>query len=739
MIQVSVVIVNYKVEKELIACLESITRSKPKVNYELIVVDNDPESGLSLTLRGKFPQVKYVKSPRNLGFGAGNNLGTKSASGDYLFFLNPDTIIQKDSIDVLFNFAKKNPKVGMVAPLLFDVSGEAYPIQGSSRYSLKSALVTFSFINKLFPNNLISKKFFHKDWMRKEAEEFDVVPGTAFMIKKDLFEKIGLFDENFFLYFEEYDLAERIRKLGFKNYIIPKAKIFHIWGASTRKKEDAGKIFSKSRFLFFKKHYSIFFALVINLISNFGKYEFALSLVLGVSAFLGLFRIRELMTFIGDQGWFYLSARDILMSGKIPLVGIASSHPWLHQGPFWTYILAVLFWIFHFNPLAPGYFTVIIGVLTVFLMYKIGSAMFSPRIGLISALLYATSPLIILNNRMPYHTSLIPLFVLLFICSVFRWIKGQKYFFPLMLFFLAVLYNFEIATVLLWFALGAILAYGIWKKKEWIKKITNLKIMACSLVGLMIPMFPMLIYDTAHGFPQTLKFGLWIGYHIARVFGFPSIHGDQQFPSPAPFFQFTLTQLQQLVFLPNHFLALVLLLGNIFIVTYSIYAQFKKKKYNVAHLVVYLILMVSLAGYVLTGTASAAYFPLFFPLIMFILAIGFDFLLNQKKIYALGLIIISLITFFNGYSLLKQGYLTEKSDSSTFLEKALTAKTIIQKAHGRSYNIIGSGPGSQFASFTMSYEYLTWWLGNEPSQEPQKLRFIINENFKKTTLEEVKF
>jgi GT2 family glycosyltransferase len=735
---ISIIIVHYRVEKELIACVSSIYRSKPKIKFEIIVVDNDRGSKVSVVLKEKFSQVKYIKSSNNIGFGAGNNLGAKVATGEYLFFLNPDTLVEKDSIDNLCKFMKDNIKSGMVAPLLYDFSGEIYPKQGSDSYNFLNAVVTSSFMNKLFPNNPISRRFFHDNWNKKETEEFDVVPGTAFMIKKDLFEKVGKFDEKLFLYFEEYDLAKRIRKAGYKNYIIPKAKIMHEWEVSTKKEENIDKIFSRSRFYFLKKHYGMLFASIINIISKFGKSELILGLILFISIFLNMFRLKDLMTFIGDQGWFYLSARDVLVSGQISLVGVASSHPWLHQGPLWTYILAILFWLFNFNPLAPGYFTAIMGTITVYLVYRIGSEMFSRRIGLIAGLLYATSPLIILSNRMPYHTSLIPLFTLLFIYSVYKWIKGNTHHFSLAIFFLAILYNFEIATVLLWPTLIILLTYGIIKKTNWFKKLINIKILSLSLFGFTIPMIPMLIYDVGHGFPQTLKFGLWICYRVARIFGFPNIHGDQQFPDSTPFIPFTLSQLQQLVFLPNLFFTVILLLGSFLVMSYLIYIQYKNKKNDVANIVVYLALIVSVFGYIVFRTASGAYFPLFFPFIIFMLAVGLEHILKMKKIYMLGLIVIIFIAFLNYYFLLQKNYFSGKNYGSTFAEKILVAKMIVEIAGKNEYSLIGKGSGSQFASFTMNYEYLTWWLGNGPSLKQQELRFGIKDDIGGIKLEKIK-
>ena len=113
---------------------------------------------------------------------------------------------------LLYNFISANSKVGLVSPLLVDSSNTAYPNQGSDEFTFISAIAVFSFIGKYLLNNKISRKFFHLDWDKKNVEEFDVVPGAAFMIKKSVFEEAGKFDEDFFLYFEEYDLARRIKK-----------------------------------------------------------------------------------------------------------------------------------------------------------------------------------------------------------------------------------------------------------------------------------------------------------------------------------------------------------------------------------------------------------------------------------------------------------------------------------------------------------------------------------------------
>lgn len=721
---VSIIVVNYKVERELMTCVSSILKSKPKVKFEIVVVDNDEESKLGTLLKEKFPKVKYVKSSKNVGFGAGNNLGCKYALGEFLFFLNPDTIVEKGVIDILFNFVRNNPKSGMVAPLLIDPSGKAYPYQGSNEYDFKSALVTGSFLNKLFPDNPVSKNFFHKNWNKKETEEFGVVPGTAFMISKSLFEKAGMFDERFFLYFEEYDLAKRVRQLGCNNYIVPQAIVTHIWEASAKKRNDINKIFSESRFLFFKKHYGIFLASLINLISNFGKYEFIVSLILVITVFLGIFRIRELMPFIGDQGWFYLSARDTIINGQIPLVGIASSHPWLHQGPFWTYLLVPFLWLFNFDPVSGAYLTVILGVLSVAGIYVAGSVLFSKRTGLIASFLYATSPLVVYYMRFPYHTSPIPLFVIILTLFLHKVILGKISYFPLAILTLAVLYNFEIATVSLWGVLVAILIYKFFKNKKDFGIFFNKKNIFLSFISLLIPLFPIILYDIRNGFPQTLKFGLWSLYRAASLLGY---NPQQAFSinKIMMMFSFLFNNFTKLIFAQSNLVSLIILLFLTVWIAYSL----KRKEKDGSQTLILLLFLIPLALVVLNQVPSDAYLPIFFPTVILLFSSFLNFIMDKKRIFLAISIFLMILSAGNANFMLKNKFTFDESSKYFTLDRRLQAtRQILKIVQKRDYNLKGTGPGSEFESFTMNYEYLALWLGHGPSKISEDLKIYVSES-----------
>ncbi|MBI2613668.1 MAG: glycosyltransferase [Candidatus Levybacteria bacterium] len=721
-VQISIIIVNYKVEKELIDCISSIINSKPKTSFEIIVADNSENNDLRLKLK-IFPQVKYVKSKGNIGFGAGNNLGAKSAKGDVLFFLNPDTIIEKNAIDDLFNFINKNSKAGMVAPLLLDLSGNSYPNQGSDQYDFKSAIVTSSFINRLFPKNPISKKFFHKDWVKKEIEEFDVVPGTAFMIKKSIFEKSGMYDEKFFLYFEEYDLANRIKKAGFKNYIVPQAKVMHIWEASAKKRKDINRIFSESRNHFFKKNYGRLFAFMVNLFSNIGKYELLLGLTVATSVYLCFSKIAELMPFIGDQGWFYLSARDMIVNGQIPFVGIASSHPWLHQGAFWTYLLAPFLWLFNFNPVAGAYLSIILGILSTIGIYILGVTLFSKRAGIIASILYTTSPLAVYYMRFPYHTSPIPLFIIMLIFSLYKITQNKMRYFPLTIFLLAILYNFEISTVILWGVLLSILTYKFFKQRKVFNKIFNKKIMLWSFLALITPLLPMILYDVRNGFPQTLKFMAWVLYKGASLFGFNTQH-DFSINKILIMFDFLFVNFKKLIFAQNNLISLLIL---VVVVSWGVYVLFKKN--DVSYKLIPLLFFIPLIFIVLNQVPSDAYLPTFFPVVILIFATFLDFVMNKRVMILPILIFLTFLIAGNINFMLKNDFLFDKSSKLFTLEKRIHAvHRILNIANNKDYNLKGRGPGSEHESFTMNYEYLAWRMGHAPSKENESTKIYISES-----------
>jgi len=711
---ISIILVNYKVKKEILSCISSIYKSKPSSTFEIIVVDNDEEKTIGGLLKKKFPKVKYIKSHGNIGFGAGNNLGAKYAKGEVLFFLNPDTEILLGTLDNLYNFIISKKKIGAVSPILLSDRGVPHLVQGSEFLTPINAIFSLSFIHKLFPNNPISRRFFLKDWDKKTERQIDVVPGTSFMIKKKVFDDIGGFDENFFLFFEEADLCKRLNIKGYQDYSVPDAKIIHFEGESTKKRNDIEEIFNKSKFYYFRKWHGLFGAIIVHFFTSISKVHILLTVILLVGFSLRIFKLDELMVFIGDQGWFYISARDMLLTGKIPLVGITSSHTWLHQGPYWTYILVIIFKIFNFNPIAPAYFTAFLGALTIWLIYKVSKELFSEKIGLISAIIYATSPLIIANDRFAYHTSPIPFLTLIFIFSVYKWTKGNYIFFAPALISLGILYNFELATASLFGVLFIFLFYGIIRRKSWAVKIFEWKVLLVSVCGFIFSMAPVIIYDFKNGFPQTLVFGGWIFYKIFKsVAGFSSSSLDYGLIT-----SFLALKYKLLIF-ANSFSISVLFL----FLSFTIFLYLLKKEKKISLFIIGITFLIMFLAFIVNKIPSDAYLPVFFPIIIIISAIFWNYII--KKIKFPGLIILAIFVFMNIYYFVNHDLDSKNAD---FIKRREAVSKVVELISDKQYNLIGEGNGSQFESFTMNYEYLLWYYyDSKASKKPVDLKIYIKE------------
>jgi GT2 family glycosyltransferase/4-amino-4-deoxy-L-arabinose transferase-like glycosyltransferase len=732
---ISIITVHYHVKKELFESISSIIASNPKIAYEIIVVDNDEEKSIEKELLKRFPKVKYI-SNENKGFGQGNNVGAKVAKGEYLFFLNPDTRIFNKTIDLLVNYLKKHTDVGIVAPFLFDDNNRRY-LQGAKELTPIAAIFSFSFIHKLFPNNPIAQKYWMtNEWDRNTIHEVASVPGAAFMIRSEIFKKIKGFDEHFFMYFEEHDLCKRVSTLGWNIIMMPDAKVYHALGRSSKQHQSINTIFEQSRFYYFKKHYNVIIALLVDSFLKCNKYTVLLLGILLIGIFLLTYKLAEIMVFIGDQGWFYLSARDMLTTGTIPLVGIPSSHPWLHQGPLWTYFLAIALGMSHFNPISGAYIGVLFGTLSIVLLYRLGTSMFSSRVGVIAALLYATSPLVVLTARVPYHTAPIPFFTLLYMLFLFQWLQGKKNYLPLIIFTLAVLYNLEIATFLLTLTFSFVFGYGMLKKKKWLLASLSPQLIVVSVLAFLLPMIPMLLYDSNHGFPQTVKFLGWNIYKVASLFGYPMIHAMSDSTNYASVMIFMAEYYKRLIYLPANFVAFTLAIFSFGFFYRELFHKIVSKKPHVGIFILGLTTTISLLGIFISKTTSDAYFPILFPSVMLITALFFEkLMILRPKLKVLVIIMLITISAMNAIEIINKNFLV--ANGKGFTERLAIAKRIVTESNGRRYNLKGTGGGSQFPSYTMNYEYLTWWLGNGPSHTPEPLQFLVSENNRAFTVQKV--
>lgn len=727
-IRISIVIVHYKVKKKLFECLKSINKQTKNITFEIIVVDNDEKKTIVKDLKKYFPTVKYIPSTQNVGYGAGINLGANEAKGEYLFILNPDTILLNNSAKLLVDFLDRNKRFAIIAPLLHDSNGEVYPLQGTEVLTPIKAIFSLSFVSRILPNNTIAKKYWLKNWKKKNVKEVGTVPGTAFLIRKKVFDYLGGFDKKFFLYFEEHDLSLRILQAKYKIGINPQAKIIHHWAQSTaRSEKNIKKIFEKSRFYYFKKHYGIVSALLTETILRFGKIQFFLGSILLLGLILRFYLLFETFYIIPDGGWFYLSARDMLLTGEIPLVGPPTSHPWIHHGPLWTYALAGILLISRFNPLVPAYFMAVLGVITVYVMYKTSSLLFNEKVGLISAFLYSVSPLVITNSRNPYHTSPIPFFSLLFLYAINKWVKSSNpYYILLITFLIGVMYNHEITTVAISGIFVMLLVFGWFKKKKYfINLLRNKKIIGLSFVSFLIPMTPFILHDFTHGFRQTGGFLVWMVYRLVRLpFDLlrPNPDGSAMTLNHPEFAYF----IKSVFFYPNLLIALLLLMISLLYIPIYLLFFRKKQDYMVSKIILTLFLFIPLAGLFTHRVPIEADVMLIAPFL--IISLGyFVSLLSKKKFYYFGFVLLVIIAGLNTF-----GFITEQKNEAkiNYVNNMPlqydASKRIIELSQSSPYNLKGKGVLDNYPVFTMPYEYLTWWMGKAPSKEKTEREIIVS-------------
>lgn len=232
-IKLSIVIVSWNVEELLETCLRSVLANASGLSMEVIVVDNASKDGTVQMIKNKFPEVKLVINDDNEGFAAANNQGILQSRGEYIVALNPDTKIPRETFQKMIAFMDRKPKVG--------ISGckhrnPDFTLQPSVRsFPTWSALIfIFTKFAKLFPGSPPIWKYLRRDLDYNLNQPVDQVAGSCFMMRRDMINAIGLFDENFFIWFEEVDMCKRAKLEGWEVWYFAESDIIHYGGQSFR-------------------------------------------------------------------------------------------------------------------------------------------------------------------------------------------------------------------------------------------------------------------------------------------------------------------------------------------------------------------------------------------------------------------------------------------------------------------------------------------------------------------------
>lgn len=250
---VSIILVNYKTKDLTKQCIESIYEKTKDLNFDIYVVDNASYDGIDELLKQEFPDVKFIQSDVNDGFGAGNNHALRVFDAKYAFLLNTDTILINNAIKILYDFMESDPMMGAAGGNLYDENNKNIHSYGNI-FDLTDLFI------KTFPLRIFFPKRFKKmkdrgENKNNECKSVDFITGADVMLRKEALDKAGLFDERFFMYSEEAELQYRIKKAGYKIFITPEAKIIHLHNKSPKKRERMYFEFLKSKYLLFRLCY----------------------------------------------------------------------------------------------------------------------------------------------------------------------------------------------------------------------------------------------------------------------------------------------------------------------------------------------------------------------------------------------------------------------------------------------------------------------------------------------------
>ncbi|HTL82984.1 MAG TPA: glycosyltransferase [Bacteroidia bacterium] len=268
--KISVIIVNYNVEHFLEQCLHSVRAALKGIEGEVFVVDNNSVDGSLLMLKQKFPEVKVIANKENLGFSKANNQAMRVAKGEYVLLLNPDTVVEENTFSKVLAFMDAHADAGGLGVYMIDGKGNFLP---ESKRGLPTPSVAFYKmfgLSKLFPR---SKKFgrYHLGYLDKnKTHEVEILSGAFMLMRKAALDKVGLLDEDYFMYGEDIDLSYRLILGGYKNYYFPETKIIHYKGESTKKSSvNYVFVFYRAMVIFAKKHFSVKNAKTFSFLINF--------------------------------------------------------------------------------------------------------------------------------------------------------------------------------------------------------------------------------------------------------------------------------------------------------------------------------------------------------------------------------------------------------------------------------------------------------------------------------------
>lgn len=254
--KLSVIIVNYNVSQFLLQCLDSLSLAVKGIESEVFVVDNHSRDDSVALVRRHHPEVTLIENRHNLGFSKANNIAIRQSKGEYVLLLNPDTIVVENTIAETLAFLDRHPGSGATGVAMLNADGTVAP---ESRRGVPTPMTSFyklSGLCGLFPKSTRFGSYYmgHLPW--ESPQQIEIVSGAYCMLSRKALDKVGLLDEDYFMYGEDIDLSYRMLKGGFTNWYLP-FSIVHYKGESTQKSSFRYvHVFYQAMLIFFRKHFS---------------------------------------------------------------------------------------------------------------------------------------------------------------------------------------------------------------------------------------------------------------------------------------------------------------------------------------------------------------------------------------------------------------------------------------------------------------------------------------------------
>lgn len=253
--ELSIIIVNWNSSGYVSKCIQTIYEQTHGITYEVIVVDNASFDGCGERLALEYPKVIFIQSQSNLGFARANNLGAEHALGDILLFLNPDTEVRDCAVEHLYTQIQTLPNCGVVGCRLLNKDGFLQTSCVQAFPTILNQFLDSEALRRWFPQSRLwgNAMIFERPGIPAEV---DTVSGACLMIKRAVFERVGMFSTEYFMYSEDIDLCFKVREAGWKSFYVPTAVVTHYGGASSSQKSVntfSSVMMLEARLRFFRK------------------------------------------------------------------------------------------------------------------------------------------------------------------------------------------------------------------------------------------------------------------------------------------------------------------------------------------------------------------------------------------------------------------------------------------------------------------------------------------------------